>query len=170
MSKVKYIKYFNEKYINDILYKASKKLMSQRETFKYEVLLLLDNNTEKTIIETNSNINEVKFSDKSKQILNDTRNKNNYTIIHNHPTGGTFTYMDIVEFLRYPKLKLMIAIDNNCNNYFALYKSDVDDNELFNAAINIYNKFCATGKGHNEFSNLIEVLDRHGVKYEYFTF
>lgn len=40
----------------------------------------------------------------------------------------------------------------------------------FNIAINIYNKFCATGKGHNEFSNLIEVLDRHGVKYEYFTF
>lgn len=176
MGNVRYIDYFDEKDANGILankalYGASIELMNNAlNNVPNEELILLCNTTFDIMKTSQNNTDTVKFTDEMKNVLLDSTNTNYYSILHNHPSGGTFSFLDIEEFLKYSKLRVMIAISNDCNEYYALCKENVNNKQLFDASNNIYKRFNSKGYGHAYFTPLIEVLQRYGVSYNWHIF
>lgn len=54
-----------------------------------------------------------------------------YIVLHNHPDGGTFSIGDIKRFAENEKLKIMIAVGNNGEQYLINKTADFDGENLF---------------------------------------
>lgn len=168
MCNIRYVNYFDDYNINIKLKEVTEKLYTNKN---FESVILLNNKTYEYIGPESQNMRDtVNFSDTMIEKLNSCNDTDSFTIIHNHPFGNTFSIMDIVEFFKYPKLKMMIAVSDDCNEYYALLKENVNDIILYNAAIKIYNRFICKGYGHKPFIPLLKTMEKNGIKYNEFIF
>lgn len=80
-----------------------------------------------------------------------------YVFIHNHPSGNTFSHLDVDTFIGDPNLKALYAVGNN-GSFYALLKT-----EKYDWAI-----FCNHFTKHAEEDNMEEFLkgvDKYGLLY-----
>lgn len=164
---IKYIDYFDNKSANRTLYKATIKLM--RHAIKYggnETLMLLDTDTKECMITSQQYEISVSFTPLMYEKLNSNIRNNKYAVLHNHPYGGTFSYMDIVQFLRYPRIKILIACSNDCKQYFILYKtSTVNDLKLFEVSQKLERIIQKNNIEHDSFLPILNQLEENGIDY-----
>lgn len=168
----RYIKYFLDlKYENNLLYVETYKLLKRVIKNNGNECLLLLNISNKCLVKkseiTSQSIpNEVNFSQSMINKLNCVEGNDKYAVIHNHPNGGTFTYMDIVQFFRYPRLKIMIACSNDCTEYFILYKNEnANDKNLYKVSLKIQQMITNKGNGHDYFLPIASQIIANGVDY-----
>lgn len=167
---IRLIHYFDDERANKILYKATQKLMRQAiKHYGNETLMLLNTENCKAQITSQNNTLEVNFTPAMLKRLNKETGNDKYAIIHNHPFGGTFTYLDVIQLLKYPRLKMIIACSNDCKQYFILYKTEkVDDIKAYNVAGKLTNIITNKDNGHDLFLPILKQLQDNGIVYKEF--
>lgn len=170
VKKIKVHNYFDtltDDNINKAIYLVTIELL--KKAFKNggaESVALLNNQTFNYDVCSQGSFTNVEFNtDMINELLNN--KSNTFTTIHNHPNGGTFSIMDINQFLIYDKITCMIVIENNCSRSYAIFKTDkIHSRIIFDIIKKLTNIVSNSDKSHNNADNIINNLVKLGIIYK----
>jgi hypothetical protein len=170
ISKLKFAEIFGDSDIDAAIFEAAHILLDEaHKNNDKETLLLLNTTNFKYIINCDNGDDEVRFSNGMLGRLYDETNDFKYLAMHNHPYGGTFTIGDLIQFLGYPKIKIIMAYSNDCEECYVMYKTEkVDDTTCYNIAKKLDDKIIEINNNkvaHRQINSLIDKLNNIGIEY-----
>ena len=93
---------------------------------------------------------------------------NSYIAIHNHPMDYSFSLLDILTFLDYEKIKLLLVCTNNCKHCAAVYKNNnFNNSKIISMVVALIRKLIAKNiiNGHRDGVSLLKYLNTFGIEY-----
>lgn len=84
-----------------------------------------------------------------------------YLIMHNHPSNNCFSYRDLYTFIGLKNIRILMVIGNGGNIYIIEKSRKIEGQQLL-LLRKVLHKFA---NGELEYSQLIEVLGKYGIRY-----
>lgn len=160
--RIKNILYTDRALTNLTMRVATYKLFRSKNVGTMENIVLVNLTRNRIIGPSSDNItNEVNFSDEMLYALTNNIRKDKFAIIHNHPNNSGLSIMDLAAFLNWPSLKILVAVANNLQYYYVVYKQNTTL-RIERATWEIFNRRTKMNQGHYPIDEFIPFLESRG--------
>lgn len=161
MKRIRYIPYTKNMIANLVMVVATHKLFRAKNIDTMENIVLVSLDKYKILgPSSNNKSNRVGFSQEMKDAILNNKNTE-FAILHNHPNNGGLSIMDLAAFIRHPNLKILVAVTNNLEHFYVLYKRNTTS-EIEESAWQYFDNLARAGYGHRSANSYRELLESNG--------